>query len=98
MWVDQAEDGIRDTSVTGVQTCALPISALARGDECPFARFGTCFSGHDFTLLSIYGLASAPIGARIHLASIRGRDSLARNANRMSSWHRSARNKELSRT
>src|SRR5437764_15457310 len=25
----QAEDGIRDTSVTGVQTCALPIWALA---------------------------------------------------------------------
>src|SRR5437762_7656638 len=25
----QAEDGIRDTSVTGVQTCALPISAKA---------------------------------------------------------------------
>src|SRR5215210_8799138 len=24
----QAEDGIRDTSVTGVQTCALPISPL----------------------------------------------------------------------
>ena len=24
----QAEDGIRDTSVTGVQTCALPISAV----------------------------------------------------------------------
>src|SRR5262249_58418258 len=35
----QAEDGIRDWSVTGVQTCALPISAraqlgkLARGTE-----------------------------------------------------------------
>src|SRR5258706_4024375 len=26
----QAEDGIRDWSVTGVQTCALPISALFR--------------------------------------------------------------------
>src|SRR5438046_10664396 len=26
----QAEDGIRDWSVTGVQTCALPISALLR--------------------------------------------------------------------
>src|SRR5437762_3982816 len=26
----QAEDGIRDTSVTGVQTCALPISAPGR--------------------------------------------------------------------
>src|SRR5437763_3941634 len=25
----QAEDGIRDTSVTGVQTCALPISCAA---------------------------------------------------------------------
>src|SRR5437762_4242758 len=25
----QAEDGIRDTSVTGVQTCALPISYVA---------------------------------------------------------------------
>ena len=28
----QAEDGIRDTSVTGVQTCALPISELEIGD------------------------------------------------------------------
>src|ERR1022692_5069708 len=27
----QAEDGIRDYKVTGVQTCALPISALLRG-------------------------------------------------------------------
>src|SRR5437762_3960727 len=27
----QAEDGIRDTSVTGVQTCALPISSEAEG-------------------------------------------------------------------
>src|SRR5437879_11840834 len=40
----QAEDGIRDTSVTGVQTCALPISitsAMLRlllwtcGNGCP---------------------------------------------------------------
>ena len=27
-WFFQAEDGIRDTSVTGVQTCALPIYPL----------------------------------------------------------------------
>src|SRR5207245_5731267 len=27
----QAEDGIRDATVTGVQTCALPISERARG-------------------------------------------------------------------
>src|SRR5260370_38812817 len=29
----QAEDGIRDSSVTGVQTCALPISIDQGGDE-----------------------------------------------------------------
>src|SRR2546430_10600652 len=29
----QAEDGIRDLTVTGVQTCALPISAL-RAPRC----------------------------------------------------------------
>src|SRR5260370_23395903 len=33
----QAEDGIRDSSVTGVQTCALPISAapIWLPDEAP---------------------------------------------------------------
>src|SRR5437762_5557832 len=34
----QAEDGIRDTSVTGVQTCALPISVGAREDGLSFFR------------------------------------------------------------
>src|SRR2546422_6234991 len=29
----QAEDGIRDVAVTGVQTCALPISLEHLGDE-----------------------------------------------------------------
>src|SRR5437763_8570881 len=29
----QAEDGIRDTSVTGVQTCALPISRPCSGSS-----------------------------------------------------------------
>src|SRR5687768_18305458 len=29
----QAEDGIRDVAVTGVQTCALPISNLMRAEE-----------------------------------------------------------------
>src|SRR2546430_16804123 len=32
----QAEDGIRDLTVTGVQTCALPI--LARAGECAEQR------------------------------------------------------------
>src|SRR5258706_11531332 len=32
----QAEDGIRDWSVTGVQTCALPISDLFVGETRPY--------------------------------------------------------------
>src|SRR5207237_1901737 len=32
----QAEDGIRDSSVTGVQTCALPISHTCFGSISPF--------------------------------------------------------------
>src|SRR5882762_6444736 len=40
----QAEDGIRDSSVTGVQTCALPIAARVapadRADHGKSGRFG----------------------------------------------------------
>src|SRR5258706_10986701 len=38
----QAEDGIRDWSVTGVQTCALPISYTARSASL---RQPTCWPG-----------------------------------------------------
>src|SRR5438105_10203630 len=34
----QAEDGIRDPLVTGVQTCALPICAAGVGEPGPVAR------------------------------------------------------------
>src|SRR6266487_4834790 len=37
----QAEDGIRDGRVTGVQTCALPISPLSVADA---TIFGVCIS------------------------------------------------------
>src|SRR5436305_15310530 len=36
----QAEDGIRDADVTGVQTCALPISAASRGSPASAAAAG----------------------------------------------------------
>src|SRR6266853_3244667 len=32
----QAEDGIRDLTVTGVQTCALPIFEAAEGQQRPY--------------------------------------------------------------
>src|SRR5207249_7375995 len=36
----QAEDGIRDRNVTGVQTCALPILWTARHVDEPYRRAG----------------------------------------------------------
>src|SRR2546429_6589353 len=35
----QAEDGIRDVAVTGVQTCALPISSCYTYDQIRFDYF-----------------------------------------------------------
>src|SRR5437879_12672951 len=40
----QAEDGIRDTSVTGVQTCALPILGGWQTTFNMFAKSGTGFT------------------------------------------------------
>src|SRR5690606_40352997 len=37
----QAEDGIRDFHVTGVQTCALPISALPEADVVSLITTGS---------------------------------------------------------
>ena len=34
----QAEDGIRDVAVTGVQTCALPICSLIKAASAIFVR------------------------------------------------------------
>ena len=39
----QAEDGIRDDLVTGVQTCALPISAATRNGQ--YKKRGRCRNG-----------------------------------------------------
>src|SRR2546427_1599341 len=37
----QAEDGIRDLTVTGVQTCALPISQRRPGDPSTWSPFSS---------------------------------------------------------
>src|SRR3712207_8164840 len=45
----QAEDGIRDIGVTGVQTCALPILASGVADAGTWAKLetaGTASQGH----------------------------------------------------
>src|SRR2546429_3963529 len=38
----QAEDGIRDVAVTGVQTCALPISGYSGQHGLPETRLAPC--------------------------------------------------------
>src|SRR5207249_8155229 len=49
----QAEDGIRDRNVTGVQTCALPISLLGLGHPCAFG--GTNRNQASFFMLQPVG-------------------------------------------
>src|SRR4030066_432920 len=61
----QAEDGIRDSSVTGVQTCALPIY-LAGGFG------GSAISAVDIALWDIAGKA-----AEIGRAACRGRGEIS---------------------
>src|SRR5687768_18172223 len=62
----QAEDGIRDVAVTGVQTCALPISqaAGAREREGVADDATDAFEGVDFLLNG-----NLVVGARLEAAS-----------------------------
>src|SRR5262249_58199633 len=61
----QAEDGIRDWSVTGVQTCALPISsALKRHDTRAAAT------------LTAVAIVTESVNAMLEWAFQRGRPSL----------------------
>src|SRR2546430_3922230 len=60
----QAEDGIRDLTVTGVQTCALPIS---RGTPWRPARNSRKPSGQWYQTYASETLASAVEGSVSHL-------------------------------
>src|SRR3989441_13332505 len=50
----QAEDGIRDKLVTGVQTCALPISKI-NGYLGELEQIGCEFKGFDEGLVDFHG-------------------------------------------
>src|SRR5437763_8565423 len=66
----QAEDGIRDTSVTGVQTCALPIYARRFAAEARIQGFDVlvCYGG-DGTAMQI---AAGAVGSGIPLGIVPG--------------------------
>src|ERR1022692_4781469 len=55
----QAEDGIRDYKVTGVQTCALPISDEVKASLIPMSP-KVHFLGHDSTEGHILGQVAGP--------------------------------------
>src|SRR2546428_9932131 len=54
----QAEDGIRDLIVTGVQTCALPISSTRDGSGTPDDAPGGVVDSFASLLLSACGLTT----------------------------------------
>src|SRR5206468_6596701 len=72
----QAEDGIRDLIVTGVQTCALPISFQSLSDEKENAYFADGIQDDILTNLSKIG--DLKVISRMSVMSYRG-DAL-RNA------------------
>src|SRR5437764_11609079 len=85
----QAEDGIRDTSVTGVQTCALPIYNGGRPDE--MMQEPEVFDADDSEIISpaeltqsrssmnLTELKSKPIHELVKLAESMGLENLARS-------------------
>src|SRR6185503_11098391 len=71
----QAEDGIRDVAVTGVQTCALPILLMGelknRGNNHAFIGLGTVGDAHPrrrlYETVSEFGFQIVPA---IHTAAV----------------------------
>src|SRR5262249_59805052 len=63
----QGEDGIRDWSVTGVQTCALPISLNLRAEEPADARQAPYFIDYVAQILQDQGLRdpASRVGIRV---------------------------------
>src|SRR5688572_33507262 len=67
----QAEDGIRDLTVTGVQTCALPIFARPPCGERQGRRGSTCFSTEQCRIVEI---AVWPISGNLSRAAARSEE------------------------
>src|SRR2546430_5264305 len=61
----QAEDGIRDLTVTGVQTCALPIYTVVKGMGLPWQTALGCvfLSGVAFLVLTVAGVRQLIVSA-----------------------------------
>src|SRR6266487_6072124 len=62
----QAEDGIRDGRVTGVQTCALPISLFEQCAYKYFARYGLGMSERPVEVEGTGERSGTEIGSAVH--------------------------------
>src|SRR6266436_5631139 len=85
----QAEDGIRDVAVTGVQTCALPISQLFRRSR----RFEGTFPGRPRNGIRIPWTLGKERTRGYHMVSSL-RQGLRRKANQKLLWQRRSKYKE----
>src|SRR5207249_6387473 len=77
----QAEDGIRDRNVTGVQTCALPICiARQTGEEAPESPFGAGALELDHHVAGAHALDVARAARILHHSKERDLERTAREA------------------
>src|SRR2546430_3863120 len=66
----QAEDGIRDLTVTGVQTCALPISGAPRSWGAAVSAVAASASASVFSCTKLF-VATLPQGRRFPVSRAR---------------------------
>src|SRR5205085_6609104 len=78
----QAEDGIRDLTVTGVQTCALPIYYEIRVDKNANDTYGAFRVGIHDDLVTALGLATQVDGHSVGEALARAMDPDSRSEER----------------
>src|SRR6266498_5254017 len=64
----QAEDGIRDADVTGVQTCALPISAPEAGARTPAEQLGLTPREAEVLALVAAGRSNSQIAGELFIS------------------------------
>src|SRR6266478_7641987 len=90
----QAEDGIRDLTVTGVQTCALPISIQQRGEalrarqgEKPRLAQEKAHGGRDRPTRSLNHIRDAEVEPAGAFAVRGGNESKRAAVEKNTRWH-----------
>src|SRR5256885_3190593 len=72
----QAEDGIRDYKVTGVQTCALPILIVLNNDRPPACSISSTLIDERSSVVLRFGRIALPTSEEILASAIAGSEPL----------------------